>query len=105
MISERFAKNLEALGRDIDPYQDKIFGSTDMGNVSYMIPSIHPIIAVSPIGVPIHTVEFEAYAKSEKAHQAMIDGATAMAWTVVDLLSEKILLDKAKEAFCVGRKA
>ena len=105
VMSERFAKNMKALGRDIDPYQDKIFGSTDMGNVSYMIPSIHPIIAVSPVAVPIHTVEFEAYAKSEKAHQAMIVGATAMAWTVVDLLSEKILLDKAKEAFCVGRKA
>ena len=99
VMSRLFAQNLQALGRTMEPYEDKTFGSTDMGNVSFITPSIHPIIAVSPPGVPIHTVEFESYAKSEAAHQAMVDGATAMAWTIVDLMSEPSSLAQAREAF------
>ena len=105
VMSRLFAQNLQALGRTMEPYEDKTFGSTDMGNVSFITPSIHPIIAVSPPGVPIHTVEFESYAKSEAAHQAMVDGATAMAWTIVDLLSEPSSLAQAMEAFRKGQWA
>ena len=105
VMSRLFARNLEALGRSMEPYEDKTFGSTDMGNVSFMVPRIHPIIAVSPPGVAIHTVEFESYAGSEAAHKAMIDGATAMAWTVVDLLAEPSNLAQAKEAFRSGKTA
>lgn len=99
VISDLFAHNLVSLGRVMDPYENKTFGSTDMGNVSYLVPTIHPIIAVSPPSVPIHTEEFEAYAKSDAAHQAMVDGATAMAWTVVDLLSDVSLLTDAGKEF------
>ena len=102
VISELYAQNLESLGRVVEPYEGRNFGSTDMGNVSFMIPGIHPIIAVSPRGVPIHTEEFESYAGSEAGERAMVDGATAMAWTVVDLLAEPSNLARATEVFQSG---
>ena len=91
-----YARNLQNLGRKVEPYAGRNFGSTDMGNVSYMVPGIHPIIAVAPRGVPIHTEEFESHAGSEAGHRAMADGATAMAWTVIDLLSEPSRLAAAR---------
>ena len=94
-----FAQNLAAQGRVVEPFDDKRFGSTDMGNVSSLVPSIHPIIAVSPPDVAIHTTEFALCAASEEAHKAMVDGATAMAWTVVDLLAESSHLTRAQEDF------
>ena len=102
VISELYAQNLESLGRVVEPYEGRNFGSTDMGNVSFMIPGIHPIIAVSPRGVSIHTEEFESYAGSEAGERAMVDGATAMAWTVVDLLAEPSNLARATEVFQSG---
>ena len=62
-----------------------VVGSTDMGNVSYLVPSIHPMIAAAPSGLPIHTPEFAEHARSPKGDQAVVDGAIAMAWTVADL--------------------
>ena len=45
--------------RDASPHGDvAVVGSTDMGNVSYLVPSIHPMIAAAPSGLPIHTPEF-----------------------------------------------
>ena len=105
VISELYAQNLESLGRVVEPYEGRNFGSTDMGNVSFMIPGIHPIIAVSPRGVSIHTEEFESYAGSEAGERAMVDGATAMAWTVVDLLAEPSNLARATEVFQSGGMA
>ena len=102
VISGLYARNLQNLGRTIEPYAGRNFGSTDMGNVSYMAPSIHPIIAVAPRGVPIHTEEFEIHAGSDAGHAAMTDGATAMAWTVIDLLAEPTRLAQAKEEFSGG---
>ena len=91
-----YARNLQNLGRTIEPYAGRNFGSTDMGN------GIHPIIAVAPRGVPIHTEEFEIHAGSDAGHAAMTDGATAMAWTVIDLLAEPSRLAQAKEEFSGG---
>ncbi|GIR34884.1 MAG: hypothetical protein CM15mP49_02690 [Actinomycetota bacterium] len=62
--------------------ENKVVGSTDMGNVSYIVPSIHPMIGVAPHGVPIHTPDFANYARSEAGDKAVIDGAKIMAMTV-----------------------
>ncbi len=102
VMSGLYTRNLENLGRKVESYEGRNFGSTDMGNVSYMVPGIHPIIAVAPRGVPIHTEEFETHAGSEAGHGAMVDGATAMAWTVIDLLSEPANMAAAKEEFAGG---
>jgi hypothetical protein len=70
-----------------------------MGNVSYLVPSIHPMIQVAPPGVPIHSAEFAQYARGQSADRAVVDGAKALAMTVVDLWSDPSLLGAAREAF------
>jgi hypothetical protein len=73
-----------------------------MGNISYLVPSIHPIIKVAPDGVPIHSPEFAQYAASEVADLAVLDGAKAMAMTVVDLWADAGLLDAARDEFAIA---
>lgn len=91
-LGELFRRNLESLGRQVvvcDP--DHGFGSTDMGNVSQLVPSIHPTIAVASPGIAIHTSEFAAAAASERGHGGLIDAAKAMAMTVIDALQPGML--------------
>lgn len=83
-----YVANAAATGRTVaDPRATGkvVMGSTDMGNVSYLVPSIHPMIQVAPDGVPIHSAEFARYAAASEGDRAVIDGAKAMAMTVVDL--------------------
>ena len=85
-LLNRYQENAELLGR---PFADPevvgyVMGSTDMGNVSQVLPTIHPLIAVAPEGVSIHTPEFAAFACSDAGDGAVIDGATALAATVID---------------------
>ena len=56
-----------------------------MGNVSHLVPSIHPMIAIAPRGTAIHTEQFSTHAISKMADQAIIDGAKAMALTALDV--------------------
>jgi hypothetical protein len=56
-----------------------------MGNVSYSVPSIHPMIQVAPPGVPIHTPAFAGFAGGPEGDRAVIDGAKALAWTLADV--------------------
>lgn len=98
-LGQLFACNLESLGRQViasDP--DHGFGSTDMGNVSQLVPSIHPTIAIASPAITIHTAEFAAAAASEAGHEGLIDAAKAMAMTVVDILQPG-MLDMIKEEF------
>jgi metal-dependent amidase/aminoacylase/carboxypeptidase family protein len=94
-----YIENMARLGRRVvtpNP-ASAVVGSTDMGNVSYLVPSIHPIIQVAPAGCPIHSPEFTAHARSEVADRAVIDGAKALAMTIVDLWTG--LLEPARAAF------
>ncbi len=82
-----YVANAGALGRTVmEPDASlAVVGSTDMGNVSYAVPSIHPMIQAAPTGVPIHTTEFAVHARADLGDQAVLDGAVAMAWTIADL--------------------
>jgi amidohydrolase len=103
-LQAAFAANAAAVGRDlVPPDQDhKVVGSTDMGNVSYLVPSIHPMLQVAPPGVPIHSPEFARYAGGEEGDRAVIDGAKALALTVVDLWAHATLLAEAHVEFAAG---
>jgi len=98
-LAEVFRSNLEALGRQVSPEEPRAFGSTDMGNVSHLLPAIHPTIAVAPSDVPIHTEAFREFAASEAGHQALIDAAKALAATGIDLLADPSILARAWEEF------
>jgi metal-dependent amidase/aminoacylase/carboxypeptidase family protein len=97
-IVSRYAANAGALGRTVnDPSRDgRVVGSTDMGNISYAVPSIHPMIQVAPPGVPIHTPAFAGFAGGAEGDRAVIDGAKALAWTVADLWLDEALLPRAR---------
>ena len=93
-----FKSNLELLGRVIvDPDPNERMGSTDMGDISHLVPSIHPYLAIAPINVAGHTLEFREYCISESGKSAMLDAAKALAMTAVDLLTNPEALLKAKE--------
>ena len=97
-----FVANMATLGRDVrdpDAIGRRVTGSTDMGNVSYLLPSIHPMIKVAPDGVAIHTEEFARHAGSEAGDEASIVGAKAMARTIVDLWGNTALLDEVRREF------
>ena len=87
-LLELYVENAMAVGRHplSEAEGGRVVGSTDMGNVSYAVPSIHPMIKAAPEGTPIHTPEFEVYAGGEEGDRAVIDGALTMAFTLVDTL-------------------
>ena len=81
-----YRANAEALGRVFPPPDERpMSGSTDMANVSLAIPSIHPMLGLDCLPAVNHQPEFTEAAGGEAADRAATDGATAMAWTVIDL--------------------
>jgi len=101
VLVDLFTANAERTGRHLaDPtVAANVVGSTDMGNVSYVVPSIHPMLAVAPAGVSIHTPEFTAFARGEEGDQAVLDGAQAMAMTVADLWLDPTRVEAARASF------
>ncbi len=95
-----FAKNLETIDFPEDPDDGQAgYGSTDCGNVSQRIPTIHPYIRISPDGVPGHSREFATWARSPLARAGMLAGAKALALTALDLLAAPDRLAAAKADF------
>ena len=105
-LADKFQEHAESLGREFIPYEQALgfgAGSTDMGNVSHRIPSIHPMLAVAPSNVVIHNPEFTKWAASEKGDAAVLDGAKALALTVADYLTSSDLQNEAKTAYAVSK--
>jgi amidohydrolase len=102
-----FERNAGALGREFFPIKEipaGFAGSTDMGNVSHRVPSIHPMFAVAPAGVIIHNAEFAKWAASEKGDLAVLDGAKALAQTALDLMCDEPLRQRVKADFAATRE-
>lgn len=88
VMVDLFRENARALGRDMPTAEEAGktgAGSTDMGNVSYEVPSIHPMLGIDSEPAVNHQKEFAAHTVSEDGMRAIRDGALAMAWTVIDL--------------------
>ena len=99
-LAQLFSENLQTLGRHVEAFDPRFgFGSTDMGNVSQVVPSAHPSVAIAAPEVVIHTPEFAQAAASEAGHEGLLDAAKAMATTVVDVLTKPETLDKIKQEF------
>ncbi len=94
-ISTLYARNAESLGRIFFKMPGASGGfSTDMGNVSLAIPSIHPTIGIASMPAVNHQPEFTAHCIKPEADKALMDGALAMAWTAIDLASDQALRDQ-----------
>lgn len=97
-LARAFADNWRALGIEIqEPRQNERMGSTDHGNVSHKIPSIHPYIQIAPPGTAGHTVAFREAAVSENGTLGMLNGAKGMAMTAIDLLCDEKLMQAVRE--------
>lgn len=77
-------------------------GSTDMGNLSYLVPSIHPMLQVAPSGVSLHSAEFAEYTAGDAANAAILDGAKIMAMTAIDMWLSDSLQAQVHQAFGSG---
>jgi len=99
-LAQAFAANWEALGIHVnEPRADERMGSTDMGNVSHVVPAIQPYIQIVKEGIGGHTIEFREASISPRGHQGLIDAAKGMAMTTLDLLSDPELIARVKQEF------
>jgi len=95
-----FERNLAFIGFPVDPDDGEAgYGSTDCGNVSQALPTIHPYVRISPDGVPGHSREFAGWARSPMARAGLVAGAKALALTALDLLASPETLEAAKKDF------
>jgi amidohydrolase len=81
-----YREQIETMGRSPLPRDregSRPLGSTDMGNVTQVIPGIHPVIGIESGGAVTHQPEFAAACVTESADRAVLDGARALAGTVV----------------------
>ncbi len=83
-IVAAYRENARTIGRVPDDEHDMTF-STDMGNVSLEIPSIHPCIGIESAGAYNHQPEFAQACINASADRAVLEGSLAMAWTAIDL--------------------
>ena len=97
IVGTLFTENISKLGRDvIEPGPNEPMGSTDMGNVSKVVPCIHAYLETVSSDIAGHTVEFREVCMSEKGRSAVLDAAKAMAMTAVDLFMNPQLVQNAR---------
>ena len=90
-LVELYTANATALGRPPGELPEELkdaAGSTDMSNVSLAIPSIHPMVGVESGDAVNHQAEFAEACVTPSADEAVIHGATAMAWTCIDVATD-----------------
>jgi amidohydrolase len=98
-LLEAYRANTRRLGvAESEPPKDR-FGSSDVGNVSQVVPTIQPYVKIAPDGTPIHSRAFEAAAVSPLAREGLVKAAKAMATTAADLMSDDGLLARVKQEF------
>jgi len=88
LLAALFDANSRALGRTLVPGSRRdpaTAGSTDMGNVSHVVPAVHPYLDLCCSPVTNHQKAFADHTLTPDGHRALRDGALAMAWTVIDL--------------------
>jgi amidohydrolase len=103
-LSELFTHNLLATGVEKVHKAKQSYGSIDMGNVSQVVPAIHPYIGLDSPGLVAHTKEFADITITENSHYILAKGALAMAGTGFDLIINKELLEKMKLEFSQNLK-
>ena len=97
-LCEALRKNLVALGRrPVGPTGAKGNVSSDIGDVSQVIPAVHPFISIGS-GISYHTREFERAAGSRRGQETMLVAAKALAMTALDLALENGLMEKVRKA-------
>ncbi|MFD1065879.1 M20 family metallopeptidase [Oceanobacillus locisalsi] len=96
-FNEVFRETIEELGETVSARDG--MGSTDAGNISQVVPTIHPYIKIGADDIVPHTIPFRESAASEKGDEALIKGAKALSLTALRLITEPETLSAIKEEF------
>jgi amidohydrolase len=97
-LIEEFENNYESLGEKIDP-EPFLLGSSDIGNLSYKIPVLHPMVKTAGEGHALHTDEFLQQGKSDAAYHGMMVGMKAIVMTGIKTLMDSDFLQNVKDDF------
>jgi amidohydrolase len=88
-LAEFCRKNLVSLGLNEDPGSEPDnIGSSDIGNVSQLLPTLHASVAICPPKIAVHSPEFAAAAASNLGHERMLIAAKALAMTAIDIFTQ-----------------
>ena len=96
ILAELWKKNMRSLGLEVEESVENS-ASTDMGNVSRVIPSMHSFVSISSKSIAFHSCEFTEAAGSEEAQKATLNGAKALAMTASDIFDDPKILLKLEE--------
>lgn len=102
VLAARWASTQASRGRQVLPLgvlPDSQAASTDFGNVSYLVPGIHPMVKVAPEGIALHTGAFAEYAATDDAVRAAVDSAVGLGQVIADALNDEHLLAHARAEF------
>jgi amidohydrolase len=100
-----FADNWRTIGVAVHPHpMFEGTASTDMGNLSHVIPSVHPYVSIAETETPGHTLAFREASISARGHEGMLRAAKGMAMTTIDLLADESLMRQVKQEFAEYRK-
>ena len=96
VLAGLFTANMESLGRYMEsPDPSWGVGSTDMGNVSQVVPAIHASVAIASAETSLHSPEFALAAVSAEGDRGLLDAAKALAMTVADFFGQPGLVERA----------
>lgn len=103
--NEVFKNVIEELGETVANDERGGIGSTDAGNISQVVPTIHPYIKIGPDNLVAHTVPFREAAASPQGDDALLKGAKALALTALQLITDRELLTDIKAEFELRKAA
>lgn len=103
-LVDAFRANMTRVGVPESPEMKDRLGSSDVGNVSQVLPTIQPYVRIAPDGTPWHSRAFESAAAGPLAREGMLAAAKVMAMTTLDLLAEPGLLARAQAEFRADTK-
>jgi amidohydrolase len=104
VLATALEKNLRIIGRSPQPIGTRRRGSTDMGNVSQVVPTVHGYISLGPAEVVgnTHSPEFAPSTITAAGRRALTDAAASMALTAIDLLADPAMVERAKAEFAAS---
>jgi amidohydrolase len=102
-LVDAFRANLRRFGVTETPEDREHLGSSDVGNISQVLPTIQPYVKIAPDGTPIHSRAFADAAASPLAREGLVIAAKTIAQTAYDLLAEPTLLAQARQEFQAAR--
>ncbi len=98
ILSDIFNKHMRDIG-GIEMIKEDTNGSTDMGDLSYLVPSIHPWVAITDTATALHTEDFANLTVNKEADLAMKNASLALVATATEVLGNPEILKTIKEEF------